>query len=57
MHHLNVSISPKQSLSYAGRMRSPAPACGHLATHLVEQAKLVEQALVAAPAGATTSAE
>ncbi|HKP66325.1 MAG TPA: 2-oxoglutarate dehydrogenase E1 component, partial [Casimicrobiaceae bacterium] len=57
MHHLNVCISPKQSLAYAGRMRSPAPACGHLATHLVEQAALIERALVAAPASATTAAE
>jgi 2-oxoglutarate dehydrogenase E1 component len=57
MHHLNVCISPKQTLTYAGRSRSPAPACGHLATHLVEQAALIERALVAAPAGATTSAE
>ena len=47
MHHLQAVLSPKQSLSYAGRMRSPAPACGHLATHIVEQAALVEQALVA----------
>jgi 2-oxoglutarate dehydrogenase E1 component len=57
MHHLNVCIAPKQSLTYAGRMRSPAPACGHLATHLVEQAALIERALVAAPAGATAAAE
>ena len=56
-HHLNVCISPKQTLAYAGRSRSPAPACGHLATHLVEQAALIERALVAAPTGATTSAE
>ena len=56
-HHLYASISPKQSLTYAGRMRSPAPACGHLATHLVEQAALIERALVAAPSGASASAE
>ena len=49
-HHLQALAGPKQSLSYAGRARSPAPACGHLSTHLVEQAALVEQALVA-PAG------
>jgi len=57
MHHLNVCISPRQSLTYAGRSRSPAPACGHLATHLVEQAALIERALVAAPAGSPASAE
>ncbi len=45
-HHLQSLIGPKQSLSYAGRARSPAPACGHLSTHVVEQAALVEQALV-----------
>jgi len=48
-HHLQAVISPKQTLSYAGRMRSPAPACGHLSTHVAEQAALVEQALVAPP--------
>jgi 2-oxoglutarate dehydrogenase E1 component len=56
-HHLTVSISPKQTLAYAGRVRSPAPACGHLATHLVEQAKLVEQALVGAPASTIAPTE
>jgi 2-oxoglutarate dehydrogenase E1 component len=56
-HHLHACISPDQSLIYAGRARSPAPACGHLATHLVEQAALIERALVAAPAGATATAE
>ncbi len=56
-HHLQACILPKQSLAYAGRVRSPAPACGHLATHLVEQAALIERALVAAPAGATATAE
>jgi 2-oxoglutarate dehydrogenase E1 component len=56
MHHLQACISTKQSLSYAGRMRSPAPACGHLSTHVIEQAALVEQALVA-PAGTDYAAE
>ena len=45
-HHLKAVLTPKQSLAYAGRARSPAPACGHLATHMAEQAALVEQALV-----------
>ncbi|MFI4970839.1 MAG: 2-oxoglutarate dehydrogenase E1 component, partial [Lysobacterales bacterium] len=49
-HHLNAVLAPKQSLAYAGRTRSPAPACGHLSTHVAEQAALVEQALVL-PAG------
>jgi 2-oxoglutarate dehydrogenase E1 component len=56
-HHLHACIAPDQSLTYAGRARSPAPACGHLSTHLAEQAKLVEQALVAAPGDALASAE
>ncbi len=46
-HHLRFCLQGKQNLSYAGRARSPAPAAGHLATHNAEQAKLVEDALVA----------
>jgi 2-oxoglutarate dehydrogenase E1 component len=45
-HHLLACLQSKQSLHYAGRARSPAPACGHLATHVKEQAKLIEDALV-----------
>ena len=45
-HHLQRCLQANQSLHYAGRRRSPAPACGHLATHQAEQAKLVEDALV-----------
>jgi 2-oxoglutarate dehydrogenase E1 component len=37
-------------------VRSPAPAAGHLPTHIAEQAALVEQALVG-PAGADHSAD
>ena len=48
-HHLVDCIGDEHSLHYAGRLRSPAPACGHLATHIVEQAALVEQALVKPP--------
>ncbi|MDR3388879.1 MAG: 2-oxoglutarate dehydrogenase E1 component [Rudaea sp.] len=48
-HHLLSCIGDEHSLHYAGRMRSPAPAAGHLNTHIAEQAALVEQALVAAP--------
>ena len=46
-HHLQACASDKQSLSYAGRARSPAPAAGHFNTHATEQAALVEQALTA----------
>jgi len=45
-HHLRFCMQGSQSLHYAGRTRSPAPACGHYATHAKEQAKLVEEALV-----------
>ncbi|WP_329740610.1 2-oxoglutarate dehydrogenase E1 component [Dyella sp. A6] len=55
-HHLQACIGSKQSLSYAGRARSPAPAAGHLNTHNAEQTALVEQALVA-PIGTDHSAE
>ena len=46
-HHFQAIVSPKHTVAYAGRPRSPAPAAGHLATHVVEQAALVELALVA----------
>jgi 2-oxoglutarate dehydrogenase E1 component len=46
-HHLQACIGDRHSLSYAGRARSPAPACGHFSTHVAEQVALVEQALVA----------
>jgi len=55
-HHLQACVNSKQSLSYAGRARSPAPAAGHLNTHVAEQAALVEQALVA-PIGTDHAAE
>jgi 2-oxoglutarate dehydrogenase E1 component len=44
-HHLRFCLQGKQKLSYAGRARSPAPACGHFATHVSEQASLVDHAL------------
>jgi 2-oxoglutarate dehydrogenase E1 component len=47
-HHLQACIGEQHHLSYAGRVRSPAPATGHLKEHTVEQAALVEQALVGA---------
>jgi 2-oxoglutarate dehydrogenase E1 component len=46
-HHLQACVDDKYSLSYAGRARSPAPACGHANMHAAEQKALVEQALVA----------
>ncbi len=46
-HHMRFCLAPKQTLHYAGRPRSPAPACGHFTTHVAEQAALVEQALTA----------
>jgi 2-oxoglutarate dehydrogenase E1 component len=55
-HHLQACINTKQSLTYAGRSRSPAPAAGHMNTHVAEQAALVEQALVA-PVGTDHAAE
>ncbi len=45
-HHLRACLQPGQVLDYTGRARSAAPACGHLATHVVEQAKLIADALV-----------
>jgi 2-oxoglutarate dehydrogenase E1 component len=53
-HHLDVCLGKGQSLSYAGRARSAAPAAGHHATHVVEQAKLIDDALVNAPFAHTT---
>ncbi|HZW52332.1 MAG TPA: 2-oxoglutarate dehydrogenase E1 component, partial [Rudaea sp.] len=55
-HHLVACLTDEHSLHYAGRVRSPAPAAGHLPTHVAEQAALVEQAL-AGPAGADHSAD
>jgi 2-oxoglutarate dehydrogenase E1 component len=50
-HHLVDCIGDEHSLHYAGRLRSPAPACGHLNTHILEQTALVEEALVKPPGG------
>ncbi len=46
-HHLRFCLQDKQKLSYTGRVRSPAPAAGHHGMHVAEQARLVEDALVA----------
>lgn len=45
-HHLDACLQKGQMLSYAGRGRSAAPACGHLSQHNAEQAALLEAALV-----------
>jgi 2-oxoglutarate dehydrogenase E1 component len=45
-HHLRTCLQPGQVLDYTGRARSPAPACGHLKTHLAEQQALLDDALV-----------
>jgi 2-oxoglutarate dehydrogenase E1 component len=55
-HHLQACADGNHSLHYAGRVRSPAPACGHFETHVAEQQALVRQALVE-PAGDDHSVE
>src|SRR3546814_18328868 len=40
-HHLVACLSPKQTLHYAGRARSPSPAVGHFTDHVIEQKQLV----------------
>ncbi|WP_397572564.1 2-oxoglutarate dehydrogenase E1 component [Silanimonas sp.] len=45
-HHIEACLAKGQTLSYAGRGRSAAPACGHLSQHNVEQAALLDAALV-----------
>jgi 2-oxoglutarate dehydrogenase E1 component len=45
-HHLHACLQDKQSLSYAGRSRSPSPAAGHFNDHVEEQLKLIADALV-----------
>jgi 2-oxoglutarate dehydrogenase E1 component len=48
-HHLDFCLGKGQSLSYAGRARSAAPAAGHTNTHVAELARLLDDALVNAP--------
>ena len=50
-HNLVACLAKHQSLSYAGRERSPSPAAGHFADHVVEQNQLIADALVNAPRG------
>ncbi|MCD7098825.1 2-oxoglutarate dehydrogenase E1 component [Stenotrophomonas sp. MMGLT7] len=45
-HHLQACLQPGQSLHYAGRARSPAPAAGHLNDHNTQQKQLIADALV-----------
>ena len=44
-HHLAACLQPGQVLDYAGRTRSPSPACGHFSDHVAEQQALVADAL------------
>jgi 2-oxoglutarate dehydrogenase E1 component len=55
-HHLQACTGDSKTLAYAGRARSPAPACGHFNTHVAEQTALLEQAL-RAPADTAHAAE
>ena len=45
-HHLVACLGAKQTLHYAGRLRSPSPAAGHFADHVREQQQLIADALV-----------
>ncbi len=45
-HHLQACLADGQGLHYAGRVRSPSPAAGHMADHVAEQQKLVADALL-----------
>ncbi len=44
-HHLQAAIGEQVPIRYVGRVRSPAPACGHFNTHVKEQTALVNDAL------------
>ncbi|MBJ7574048.1 2-oxoglutarate dehydrogenase E1 component [Luteimonas sp. MC1828] len=55
-HHLQACLASGQELHYAGRPRSPSPAAGHFADHVVEQQKLVADALIE-PAGSVFAAD
>ncbi len=44
-HHLYACLQPKQTLRYAGRDRSPAPAVGHMSEHVAELKQLAADAL------------
>ncbi len=55
-HHLRACLQGKQTLSYAGRGRSPSPAAGHMDEHVAELAKLLADALTN-PVAADTDAD
>jgi len=55
-HHLQACVPSGLELHYAGRQRSPSPAVGHFADHVVEQQKLVDDAL-ASPVGSVFAAD
>lgn len=55
-HHLQACLAKGQELHYAGRARSPSPAVGHFNDHVIEQNKLIADALVNAP-GSTPGVE
>jgi 2-oxoglutarate dehydrogenase E1 component len=55
-HHLQACVPAKLELHYAGRQRSPSPAVGHFADHVVEQQQLVADALTS-PAGSVFAAD
>ncbi len=48
-HHLRACLLNGQSITYAGRARSPSPAAGHLNDHVAEQVQLIADALVNPP--------
>ncbi|RXT91196.1 hypothetical protein B1F73_28300, partial [Pseudomonas syringae] len=45
-HPLNYSLAGGHSLHYAASTSSPSPAAGHMADHIIEQQKLVADALL-----------
>ncbi|MBS0215686.1 MAG: 2-oxoglutarate dehydrogenase E1 component [Proteobacteria bacterium] len=48
-HHLRACLMNGQSVTYAGRARSPSPAAGHFNDHVAEQTQLIADALVNPP--------
>jgi len=49
-HHLQACISTQHELKYVGRPHSASPAVGYYTRHLEEQQRLVEEAIMPAPA-------